>query len=161
LNNPNNCNYFTDQPLQFKGSTTKYPDIVIQDIKGVIKNLIDVKTDIGWNRQGMYTFCKDWEKRIEKIKGTKTQFKTGINKEIKSGTFSKSLKYHILVVSKINSGKMIDEDHIRVRNEFKNVLLYILSDKLHPNNYEYSIEETMKRISINNKEFEKLFSFIV
>jgi len=161
LNNPNNCDYYTDQPIKFEGSTTKYPDIVIQDVQGMIKNLIDVKTDLGWNRQGMYAFCQEWEKRIEKIKGTKTQFKTGINKELKNGVFSKRLKYHILVISKINSGKKIEEDHIRVRNKLKKVKLYILSDNLHPNNYEYSIEETLKKISINNDEFERLFSFIV
>lgn len=71
LNNPNQCSYFTDQPMKFEGSTTKYPDIVIQKENGEIENLVDVKTDIGWNREGMYSFCKEWDERIESIKGTK------------------------------------------------------------------------------------------
>jgi len=52
LNNPNNCNYYTDQPIKFEGSTTKYLDIVIQEENLDNNNFIDVKTDIGWNREG-------------------------------------------------------------------------------------------------------------
>jgi len=87
LNNPNKCSYFTDQPMKFEGSTTKYPDIVIQNKDKSIRNLIDVKTDIGWNRDGMFSFCEEWEKRIESIKGTETEFKQGKDKSINRGEF--------------------------------------------------------------------------
>ncbi len=99
LNNPHQCNYFADQPIKFEGSTTKYPDIVIQNKDGSIKNLIDVKTDIGWNRESMYSFCAEWEKRIESVKGTDTEFRKGKNKEKLVGRFSDELKYHILLIS--------------------------------------------------------------
>ena len=108
LNNPNQCSYFTDQPMKFEGSTTKYPDIVIQNKDEKIKNLIDVKTDIGWNRDAMFSFCEEWERRIESIKGAKTKFKQGKDKSIYHGIFSKELKYHVLVISKINSGKKLN-----------------------------------------------------
>lgn len=161
LNNPNNCSYYTDQPIKFEGSTTKYPDIVIQEKNGEIKNLIDVKTDIGWNREGMLSVCSEWENRIQKIKGTNTKFKLGSNKELKEGSFSKSLKYHILVISKINSGKRIESEHKKVMTNMKNISLYILSDALHPNNYSFSIQETLLRIKINEPEFERLFKSII
>ena len=161
LNNPHQCNYFTDQPIRFEGSTTKYPDIVVQDKDGIIKNLIDVKTDIGWNREGMYLFCTEWEKRIESVKGTETEFRKGKSKEKLVGKFSDELKYHILVISKINSGKQIESDYKKVKVEMKNVFLYILSDKIHPNNYELLQVETLNQININNQEFERLFSFIM
>ena len=161
LNNPHQCNYFADQPIKFEGSTTKYPDIVIQNKDGCIKNLIDVKTDIGWNREGMYSFCAEWEKRIESVKGTDTEFRKGKNKEKLVGRFSDELKYHILIISKINSGRKIESDHKKVKDEMKNVFLYLLSDKIHPNNYDFSQEATLNRININNQEFERLFSFIV
>ena len=161
LNNPHQCNYFTDQPIRFEGSSTKYPDIVIQNKDGIIKNLIDVKTDIGWNRKGMYSFCMEWERRIKSVKGTETEFRKGKSKEKLIGKFSDELKYHILVISKINSGKQIESDYKKVKVEMKNVFLYILSGKTHPNSYEFSQEETLNHININNQEFERLFSFIV
>lgn len=160
LNNPNKCLYFTDQPMTFEGSTTKYPDIVIQNQSGAIKNLIDVKTDIGWNRDGMYSFCKEWEKRIESIKGTKTTFKQGIDKTIHHGVFSKRLKYHIIVVSKKNSGNKIESVHEKVKKELKNIRLYTLSEGVHPNNYKYSPSETMEKIQIHENEFKRLFAYI-
>ena len=161
LNNPHQCNYFTDQPIRFEGSSTKYPDIVIQNKDGIIKNLIDVKTDIGWNRKGMYSFCMEWERRIKSVKGTETEFRKGKSKEKLIGKFSDELKYHILVISKINSGKQIESDYKKVKVEMENVFLYILSDKIHPNNYEFSQEETLNYININDQEFERLLSFIV
>ena len=78
LNNPNQCNYFIDQPMKFLGSTTKYPDIVIQKTDGVIDHLIDVKTDLGWNRNGIYAFCDKWEKAIAAVKGKETSFKSDL-----------------------------------------------------------------------------------
>ena len=160
LNNPNQCSYFTDQPIKFGGSTVKYPDIVIQNKDGYIQNLIDVKTDIGWNRNGMYSFCEEWEKRIESIKDTKTSFRHGKDKTIIQGKFSEDLKYHVLVVSKVNSGKKIESDYIQVKNNLKNVSLYLLSDGVHPNSYEYGISDTIENIAINSEEFERIFEYI-
>jgi len=42
----------------------------------------------------------------------------------------------------------------------KNVFLYVLSDGIHPNNYEYNPTNTMKNITIKKDEFDRLFSYI-
>ncbi len=42
----------------------------------------------------------------------------------------------------------------------KNVYLYILSDGLHPNNYEHTISETVKIMDIHEDEFDRLFLYI-
>lgn len=159
LNNPNDCKYFIDQPMQFQNSSYKYPDIVIQNTDGLIYDLVDVKTDIGWNRNGMLEFCKKWEDAIEKVRNTPTSFKTGINKQKRDGHFSETLHYHILVLSKINCGKNIEAVHSQVLKEFKNVSLYILSEKVHPNSYDVNID-VAKKITINNNEFERFFKII-
>ena len=161
LNNPNLCKYFVDQPMEFKGIATKYPDIVIQENNGIIKNLIDVKTDIGWSRNNMYEFCAEWEQNIEKIKGTETTFNNGVTKENLTGKFSEEIKYHILIITKINSGKVIEQDYIKVKNEMKNVFLYILSDKTHPNEYGKTEDEILNSININQEEFDRLFFHII
>ena len=161
LNNPNQCMYYVDQPIKFEGSTTKYPDVVIQNNNGVISNLIDVKTDIGWARDKMLSFCQEWESRIESIKGTKTTFKSGKDKSVMDGIFDINIKYHIFVISKINSGNKIDSDVDTVKETLKNVCLYLLSDKLHPNNYKHSPDETLDIIKINVEEFDRFFTHIV
>lgn len=160
LNNPNQCLYFTDQPIKFNENTVKYPDIVIQNKNGTIQNLIDVKTDIGWNRSGLYSFCDDWEKRIESIKNTRTTFRLGKEKKIVQGKFSNDIKYHILIISKINSGNQIIKDYAEVKNKLKNVCLYVLSEGIHPNNYEYEINETLEKIEIKKEDFYRLFEHI-
>jgi hypothetical protein len=127
----------------------------------MIKDWIDVKTDIGWNRNGMYEFCREWENRIEEIKGTETQFKLGLNKEIIKGVFGKSIKYHVLIISLVNSGKKIIEDYQRIKNELTNVNLYILSEKVHPNNYKYNESEILSSMLIREEEFQRLFIEII
>jgi hypothetical protein len=160
LNNPNQCRYFTDQPMKFRGTTTKYPDIVIQNQDGVIEHLIDVKTDTGWNRDGTYDFCERWEKTISKVKGTKTSFKRGLDKKLIHGEFSSDLKYHVVVISKLNSGKNIVLDRVRVIENLVNVCLYILSDGLHPNKYGLSAEIKLEAIKIANDDVERLLTSI-
>ena len=160
LNNPKQCQYFTDQPMKFKGTTTKYPDIVIQNQNGMIEHLIDVKTDTGWNRNGTYDFCEKWEKTIAKAKGTKTSFMRGLDKVLIKGDFSSDLKYHVVVISKRNSGKNIEVDRARVTENLHNVCLYILSDGIHPNKYGLSAEIKLAAIKIANAEVEKLLSTI-
>lgn len=161
LNNPNKCIYYTDQPVKFIGSNTKYPDIVIQQENGTIHDLIDIKTDTGWNRNGMMQFCEEWEVRIEAIKGSKTQFSKGKNKQKKSGIFAEDLKYHVVVVSLVNSGNQILKVNDLVLEQCKNVFLYILSDGLHPNTYGMSQEKILNGISINYQEFERLLWHII
>ena len=162
LNNPNSCNYFTDQPVKFEGSTTKYPDIVIQtnDEGGIIHNLIDTKADTGWNRDGMLSFCEEWEKRIASVQGKETSFSNGKTKQTHNGKFSDKLHYHVVVATEVNSGKKILEDCKAIKEKCKNVSLYILSSGVHPNNYGFSQEETLHNIKIYHEEFDRLMDHI-
>ncbi len=160
LNNPNQCSYFTDQAMKFGEGPAKYPDVVIQNQNGLIKNLIDVKTDIGWDRDGLYSFCETWEQRIEAVKGTDTHFKQGKDKTKIDGKFSKRLTYHVVVISEANSGDTLKLDHSKVKSQLKNVRLYILSNGEHPNNYKFAPAELMGKININHREFERLLSHI-
>lgn len=161
LNNPDSCNYFTDQPLKFQEPKTKYPDIVIQHENNVIYDLVDMKADTGWNRDGMLKFCKEWEDCIESAKGKETHFINGKTKEKHCGKFSKNLKYHVVVATEVNSGKKILEDYELVNEQCTNVELYILSKGIHPNSYSLSQDEILKKISINNTEFDRLMNAII
>jgi len=163
LNNPNSCNYFTDQPIKLEGTTTKYPDIVVQnnDISGTIENLVDTKADTGWNREGMLNFCEEWEKTIEAAKGKATTFSNGKTKKTHKGIFSNNLHYHVVVATEVNSGKKILEDYEKIKKQCKNVSLYILSSGIHPNNYEFSQNEILDKLVIKHIEFDRLMSHII
>lgn len=164
-NSKKDCNYLIDQPMSFPSSdlnkqVTKYPDIAIQDQPDlIITDLIDMKTDLGWNRNGMLDFCEDWNRTIELSKGKPTKFKDGKTKEKKDGTFSKNLHLHIVVASQINSGKKVLDHYEEIKN-LENVSLYILSDKVHPNSYEFSDKTIFDRMEIRHDEFNRLLNNI-
>lgn len=160
LNNPNQCTYFTDQAMKF-GNQTKYPDIVILENSGMIKNLVDLKTDTGWNRDGFYDFCLEWENNIEKIKGLSTSFKNGKTKKEVTAIFDQNIVYHIVVLSKINSGKNLELEINSINQECKNVKAYLLTDEIHPNEYKYSQEEKLEKIKIKINEFDRLITSII
>ncbi len=158
--------FFVDQPMRFgrrpNGKIqTRYPDIVIQENDGEIAHLVDVKTDMGWNRNGLYEFCNNWNEIIDKVKGAETQFKEGDTKKWVSGVFSGDLTYHIVVITKENNGKTIERQIADVKaRAFENVRVYFLSEGWHPNSYDKSIEEVMDLIRIDMSEFERLIKNI-
>ncbi len=157
LNIHRNCTFYTDQPMRFEGSKPKYPDIVIQESGGKIAHLVDVKTDLGWNRDGILDFCKKWDSTIGEVKGTKTRFKQGDTKDEMEGYFSKKLKYHIVVISKENSGKRVNEHIAKVEAEgFENIFLYFLSERMHPNAYGMTISDKLHEMMIHEHEFDRL-----
>ena len=162
-NNPNQCTYYIDQPMKFKGEENhKYPDIVIQNQDDVIEHLIDMKADIGWNRHGMLDLCLEWESRIEAAKGSDTSFKNGDSKKTLTGKFSNNLKYHVVIVTQKNSvAKKLLEDYEQVKTQCKNVGLYILSSGKHPNEYGLDPKDLLKQVFIRTEDFDRLLSSIV
>lgn len=161
-NNPKKeCNYFIDQPMTIPSlSTLKCPDIVIQNkANNVITDLVDMKTDLGWNRNGMPEFCAKWNELIQSLKGVGATFKEGKTKQKIEGTFSNKLHLHIVVASRVNCGPRIRE-HYKEINKLNNVSMYILSDKVHPNEYKTTSKEILKTMEINSHEFKRLLNKI-
>lgn len=158
MNNPKKgCEYFTDQIITYRDGNTnqsikKCPDIMIQNEDKTVDHLIDVKTDLGWNRSRIKDFCEEWDDFIENMKNKEIKFKTGFDHLEHSGTLSKHLHYHILVITSENSGKEYTEIP-----KMDNVSLYILSSGIHPNSYKLNANESiLKKITINTDEIAKL-----
>ena len=158
-NNPNKCTYYVDQGMKFN-ETIKYPDVVIQEISGDISNIIDLKTDMGFGRDKLYDLCKEWNKRIVQVKNTKTKFKRGATKEEVSGFFTKKLLCHVVILTRVNSGKNIDEHIEKVNKELKNVKVYLLTKGKHPNEYGCTVDDLVKKIDILKPNFESLIKTI-
>ena len=74
--------------------------------------------------------------------------------------YQSAISYSVSYGIKKTTGKTIIENVIDLSKDFKNVSLYVLSDGLHPNNYKFSISETINKINIIEKEFDRLLSYI-
>lgn len=83
LNNNNDCFYYTDQHIKVEFASNKYLDILVfNKIDSFVSHLVDVKTDIWWDRKGMKDFCIQRDKRIEELKSLKFSLKTWNNKGV-------------------------------------------------------------------------------
>ena len=158
-NNPTPCEYYTDQQVRF-GGRTRYPDIIVQQSDGTINDLIDVKSDIGWKRDSLFEFCSEWEATINEMKGKTVSFLRGADKQRINGKFSDKLKYHVVLISRLNSSKVLEEHYNRVRSELDNVDVYLLSGGRHPNDYGIDREELLSRMEIDHAEFGRLMTSI-
>lgn len=159
-NIPGKFKIFIDQPMPFGIHGTKYPDLALQNLKGsTISSLVDVKTDLGWGRDGMLEFCHYWNSAINDIKGISVNFKSGVLKSPFQATISKSVKYHIIIGSLKNSGKILESD-VKEINKMKNVKLYIFSDGKHPNDYSTTKSKSFDGINIRKSEIASFLSEI-
>jgi hypothetical protein len=156
LNNPNNCQYFTDQAMKFNNKTY-YPDVVILEENNNIKHLIDLKTDLGWNRTGLYSFCKKKDELMKSIKNTETFFKKGKTKEKITAIFAEKIVYHIVILSKENSGNIFLDHMIKANETLNNVKVYLLSEGEHPNSYNSLLE----KIKIRYEDFDLFINNII
>ncbi|MHA3048548.1 hypothetical protein [Acinetobacter sp. ANC 4639] len=159
------CIYYVDQPLQFGASNiVKYPDIFILENDKTISHLIDIKLDVGWNRDAMLDFCAIRHHEVMNVLGKLTQFNTknemGDKIENKNMRFSENLTYHILLLSKENAKKdILDKHYAQVLNKYKNIKLYIFSEGIHPNEY-VTKEEIMAKLQINDVEFLRFIELL-
>jgi len=147
--NLNNEYYFyVDQPIKIQGRrNARYIDIIITK-ENIIKNIIDIKMDLGWHRGGFD--YKQIIKLLDDIRGNK--FKKG---EELIG--SNECRYHFVIIS----GENISEAKMRsVVDELKkyerDISYYILSHGMHPNEYVDDENYIWQKIKINNDEFRKM-----
>lgn len=148
---PNNT-ILVDYPLSYKNKEKThilYPDIAIIENKK-IKKIIDIKMDIGWKRNEIADFALNKEKFIIQLRGGVISNKI----DNVSITFSKSLKYFLVLISGSNvSGKKSEEIFNNIRNINKNLLeLFILTDGVHPGEYDL---EKLKMLKIRKDDFKR------
>jgi hypothetical protein len=149
---------YIDQPITIHAiNKTVYPDIAIcQD--GEIMNIIDVKMDLGWIRNGLESICKENNMFLKSIRNKDGNIKDGINKIRKSVIISRNLKYYMLIVSGCNITIRNLEEQIEKAKKYEpDVLCYVLSGGEHPNAYNITDDEFMERVVIYNKNFDKFF----
>lgn len=149
---------YVDQPITLDGAKKQfYPDIVVVK-DGVIKAFCDLKMDLGWKRNDLYNFCKKLKEDLRGIKGKKCKIRDGVTKEDKWLNIDNEVSFNIVIVSgkNITSDKM-EKHKNNIQLLGRDVELFILSDKKHPNKYGYKPDELIELMKVNDDEFERLF----
>jgi len=150
--------YFVDQAIT-TGKTALYPDVAIAKDKK-IDNIVDIKMDLGWNRDGFVAFCEEQEKKLDDINRKDCFITDGIKKEKALYKFGDDVKYHVVVVSDQNISSEKFERNMKGVEKLTSVKAYSLSAKLHPNTYNKTIDEIIKGMTINNNEFIRLLESV-
>lgn len=122
---------FIDQPIKIQGRrNSKYPDIMICKKDGdnqlTCKYMCDIKTDIGWIRNGLGDLCDDHSKLIEGLSKSGVSSHRGVNKQpIK---IKMDCSYYDIIVVSPGNGSVKKEDK-------PNSQTYLLCDGEHLNSY--------------------------
>ena len=137
--------------VQFENKRkTIYPDIAIKR-GNIITSFFDIKMDLGWKRHEFPDYCIGKSRMIKEIRGQVVNFGK------KQVLLNEKLKYEIIIVSQLNiTEKMLSRNMkiIKEANIDKEVPIYFLTNKVHPN-YRDS-EYTKSNIEINHEQLDKL-----
>jgi hypothetical protein len=154
LNLTENLYFLVDQPLNY-GKKQLYPDIsIVKD--NVIQHVFDIKTDLGWNRDGFSKFCKDKQDKLIDFVGAVLSATNGVTKQkfpVKTGN---SLQYHIVILSGLNISPEKLKDHLSYVERLSNIHAYVLFPKHHPNYYGDDVDGFISSVDINKKDFERI-----
>jgi hypothetical protein len=154
----NNIEILIDQPISFNlfgKSKTIYADIaMIKD--NVVYQVWDLKTDLGWKRDSFVQFCKDKILLVKGASGQILKLKDGEFKTERILKFSDNLTFNIVVVSGKNISTAKGERNIVETKNLENVGVYFLTNNIHPNSYEFEINELLNRMNFNTNDFEAM-----
>ncbi len=129
VNLANEYEFWVDRPLSFRAfGKPLYFDIALVREK-VLEHVIEVKTDLGWERGEFVARCRERRDRIRRIRG-----RVGAVHGQEVVRVASGCGYHLVVVS----GENFQPDALReglkgVRKYEPEIFVYVLTDGIHPN----------------------------
>lgn len=156
-NDPGIDTVYVDQPMYFKDAKKSiYPDITV--VRGnVITAFIDLKMDLGWNRNRLYDLCKNHAQTISQVAGQDCILKDGATKEAKACSVAAHASYNVAIVSSRNINPELLKKQLDQALGLKpQVEVFVLSDSAHPNQYGIEPEELAKTFRIDLNAFTKI-----
>ena len=149
---------FVDQPISLTWTRkTAYPDIALVSAGEELRQVIDVKMDFGWNRDGMLEFCQGKSPLVHALRGSRVRLKEGITKKPLELLVSPKCSYHLVIVSGENISETKLQFALSTAKQFEpEIVTYLLSDGIHPNHYELGEEEVVGKLDIKDDAFELL-----
>jgi len=154
--------FYVNQTITTDGQENRIrskPDIVIT--KGEeIKTVLDLKMDLGYYRK---EFPSIWENQDKKIKSMREKEfrlyeKDKDNKRTQRlFNFSKNAKLFYVIISNQNIGPIELDKILKIQKEGKDFSdVFFLTEGIHPNSWQYSREDIIDKIIINDFAFDDL-----
>lgn len=146
-----------DQPIYFKGSKKQvYPDITIVR-NGIITAFLDLKMDIGWNRDGLVALCEKHREVVRIARGAECQIRDGVDKTLRTLKISDQVSYNVVLVSRTNINQaLLDRQLEEARRLSPEVEIFVLCSKGHPNSYDLKPEQVVESLVIDGDAFRRL-----
>jgi hypothetical protein len=153
--------YRVDQPLNYSKSQF-CPDIALIERRNglpcIVRHLFDVKTDLGWKRDGLYDFCAKQDQKLRKFEGLELSMTDGTAKQRNTIKAAERLQYHVVILSGKNiSPEKLSRQLAKVAT-LDRVHAYVLFPEHHPNYYGQDIEAHIKSVIVNEEDFNRIRS---
>lgn len=156
-NDPSIEMVYVDQPINLKSAKRQiYPDVAIVR-NGVLTAFIDLKMDIGWNRDGLFELCEKHQHSVQQARGTECQIRDGETKELRTLAISDDINYCVVMISRTNINPVtLDRQLEEVKVLSPDVEVFVLCTTGHPNAYGMEPEDIVEGLGIDVLEFERL-----
>lgn len=157
---------YVDQPISIRGSKAQsYPDIVVVKNSKLIA-FCDLKTDLGFNRDGLFALCKKHNFWLKRVAGKNCKIRDGVTKKDYIFKINKSASYNIVLISGRNINKEKLYNQIQKSKKFSpKIDIFILTEgkndknrkqyKVHLNDYGKSLRELLDRVK-SRDDFSRL-----
>lgn len=129
---------YVDQPISIPGyRQIRYPDITIVR-HGEMFAFCDLKTDMGWHRDGLGSLCKRHYQWLHAARGKKARLRDGVTKEQKMIKISSKAIYNIVILHEhnINSESLNRQIAAAKRKYSGSIDIFVLTEGRHPNDYD-------------------------
>lgn len=156
-NSARNLHIYVDQPVSLGARKVAYPDLVVLDVATqTVIAIIDVKTDIGWKRDGMQAMCEKLAnvRRALAIRGT---VQLGPEPKLRSPhKIADDLSCHLVVGALENSGKELQTPETMKIAADNGVLVHLLIEGKHPNHFSRQKLDTFPGMRVRVNDFAAL-----
>ncbi len=159
----NKWNYYIEYHLKSKDSEKTFlPDITIihhsigNEADDKILSFFDMKMDIGYSRNEFKDFCLKQDSLMESIKGTKAILSYGDEKF--ECEIPEDIKYNIVIITKTNINEEKFDSLLDELKDLAFIKVHFLTSGEHPNTKKIQFDELIKKIEINQNDFDKIHS---
>jgi hypothetical protein len=156
-NSDRDLHIYVDQPVSLGDGKVAYPDLVILDLASqTVIAIVDVKTDIGWKRDGMQAMCE----KLSKVRQALTTIGTvnlGPEPKLRAPHMvAKNLSCHLVVGALENSGKDLQTPESMKLAKDNDIQVHVLVEGRHPNHFSRQQLNSFPGMKVRIEDFAAL-----
>lgn len=158
-NSDQELHVYVDQPVSLNNGKTAYPDLVVfNKSSNLVTAIADIKTDIGWKRDGIKDICSKLSSLRDELVQKGSVGLGPVPKERISCKVSKKLSCHLVVGTAANSGDDLQsKETIRIAAD-QGVEVYVLIEGKHPNHFSRQTDNNFPGLKVREQALASLVS---